>query len=69
MNFADYYDVNIQNNLINNDINLYSAMKKAILMNNTEYKKIQHNLQIKKTELYNISINNVKRAIENLNNS
>ena len=44
-------------------------MKKAILMHNTEYKKIQHNLQIKKTELYNISINNVKRAIENLNNS
>ena len=67
--FADYYDFNSQNSLIYNDINLYSAMKKAILMHNTEYKKIQHNLQIKKTELYNISINNVKRAIENLNNS
>ena len=44
-------------------------MKKAILMHNTEYKKIQHNLQIKKKELYNISVNNVKRAIENLNDS
>ena len=44
-------------------------MKKAILMNKTEYKKIQHNLQIKTKEVYNISINNVKRAIENLNDS
>ena len=67
--FADYYDFNSQNSLIYNDINLYSAMKKAILMNNTEYKKIQHNLQIKTKEVYNISINNVKRAIENLNDS
>ena len=67
--FADYYDFNSQNSLIYNDINLYSAMKKAILMHNTEYKKIQHNLQIKTKEVYNISINNVKRAIENLNDS
>ena len=67
--FADYYDFNSQNSLIYNDINLYSAMKKAILMNNTEYKKILHNLQIKTKEVYNISINNVKRAIENLNDS
>ena len=67
--FADYYDLNSQNSLIYNNKNLYIAMKKAILMNNSEYKKIQHNLQIKKKELYNISVNNVKRAIENLNDS
>jgi hypothetical protein len=67
--FADYYDLNSQNSLIYNNKNLYIAMKKAILMNNSEYKKIQHNLQIKKKEIYNISVNNVKRAIENLNDS
>ena len=67
--FADYYDFNSQNSLIYNNKNLYIEMKKAILMNNSEYKKIQHNLQIKKKELYNISVNNVKRAIENLNDS
>ena len=55
-------------NIIYNN-NLYTTMKKAILMNNSEYEKIQHNLQIKKKELYNISVNNVKRAIENLNDS
>ena len=48
MNFADYYDFNSQNNLIYNDINLYSDNEKSNSNEYTEYKKIQHNLQIKK---------------------
>ena len=66
--YATYYGLTSENSLIYNGSNLFRAMEKAILLKNKEYKKIQLNLKIKKEELYNISINNVKKTIKYINN-
>ena len=42
-------------------------MKKAILLNNKEYKKIQNNIYLLEKEIYNISINNVKNTMKSIN--
>ena len=41
-------------------------MKKAILLNNKEYKKIQNNIYLLEKEIYNISINNVKNTMKSI---
>ena len=65
--FADFYNCNNKNSLIYKGLDLFSAMKRAILLNNYEYKKMQHILQIQKNEIHKLSINNIKKFIINNN--
>ena len=65
--YAKFYGFNNENSLIYINSNLYSAMKKAIIIKDKKYKEIQRNLIIKKNELYNISINNIRKVINNIN--
>ena len=60
--FAKFYNLNDRNSLIFNNTNFYDIMKKSILLNNTHYKNLQHNLQIVEKNLYQSSINNIKKT-------
>ena len=62
-NFAEFYSLNHKNSLIYENYDLYSAMSKAIKMNNQEYKQLQNNFKITSQEIYKISINNIKKTI------
>ena len=64
--FADFYNFNKENSLIYNNLDLFSAMKKAILLNRNEYKKLQNFIQITKNEVYKISIENVKKIVKRI---
>jgi len=61
--FAYFYNFDDKNSLIYNHFNLYSAMKKAILLNNNEYKQLRINLYKIRKKLYSISIKNIKKLI------
>ena len=65
--FAHFYNFNNENSLIYKKLDLYSAMKRAILLNKNEYKKMQHILEIQKNEIHKLSINNIKKFIVNNN--
>ena len=60
--FAKFYNLNDRNSLIFNNTNFYDIMKKSILLNNNHYKNLQHNLQIVEKNLYQSSINNIKKT-------
>ena len=51
--FSDFYNLNNKNSLIYNNHNLYDVMKKAINMNNKEYKILQSNLYKLENKIYN----------------
>ena len=61
--FAYFYHLNNQNSLIYNNSNFYNIMKKAILIKNKDYKKLQHNLRFDEKAIYTSSINNIRRVI------
>ena len=61
--FADFYNFDNENSLIYENLDLFSAMKKAILLNSNEYKKMQDKLKILKNEIYRISLENIKKVI------
>ena len=62
--FSDFYNLNNKNSLIYNNYNLYDVMKKAIRMNNEEYKILQRNLYKLENKIYNASINNIIKTID-----
>ena len=62
-NFAEFYSFNCKNSLIYENYDFYTIMKKAIKLNNKEYKYFQNNLNDTVKEIYKISINNVKKSI------
>ena len=63
--FSKFYNLDHKNSLIYNNSNLYEVMKKAILLNNMSYKKLQSNLHLIEKEIYKNSINNIKRTLKN----
>ena len=65
--FAEFYYFNNQNSLIYKELDLYSAMKRAILLNKYEYKKMQNALQMQRNEIHKIAIKNIKKFIVNNN--
>ena len=65
--FSDFYNLNNKNSLIYNNHNLYDVMKKAINMNNKEYKILQSNLYKLENKIYNASIDNIIKTIDEKN--
>ena len=61
-NFSDFYHLNSKNSLIYSNVDLYKIMKKAILLNNVEYNNLRNNLRILEKHIYDLSINNIKKA-------
>ena len=64
--FSDFYNLN-NKNIIYNNHNLYDVMKKAINMNNKEYKILQSNLYKLENKIYNASIDNIIKTIDEKN--
>ena len=64
---SDFYNLNNKNSLIYNNHNLYDVMKKAINMNNKEYKILQSNLYKLENKIYNASIDNIIKTIDEKN--
>lgn len=64
--FASFYNLNYENSLIYDNSDLYNVIRKAILMNNKDYQKLQENLVISEKEISQISINNIKKIIREL---
>ena len=62
-NFADFYFLNDKNSLLYENYDLYSVMKKAIKLNNKEYRQLRNNLNATVRKVYNISINKIKKII------
>ena len=62
--YSKFYNLNHENSLIYDNLDLFNAMKKAILLNKFEYKKLQNKLKLNKNELYKISIENIKKFIK-----
>ena len=65
--FSDFYNLNNKNSLIYNNHNLYDVMKKAINMNNKEDKILQSNLYKLENKIYNASIDNIIKTIDEKN--
>ena len=63
--FSQFYSFDNKNSLIYNKSSLYYALKKAILLNNNEYKKLQNNLYTTEKKIYKTSFDNVKKSLRN----
>ena len=63
--FSYFYNFNTKNSLIYNNSNLYNVMKKAILLKKKDYLNLQNNLRATEKKIYQTSINNIKKAINN----
>ena len=61
--YANFYNLNMNNSLLYNNSNLYDILQKAILLNNDNYKKLQQNLYSVEKNVYQSSIANVKKAL------
>ena len=61
--FALFYDFDKTNAIVYNDDTLADAMEHAILMNNTQYKKLYSGLQKLATDMYNETKQNIKSRI------
>ena len=64
--FASFYNLNDKNSIIFNSYDLYSSMKRAILLDGQEYRKLQNNLNITVNKIQNISIHNIKKVVTEL---
>jgi hypothetical protein len=65
-NYSEIYNLNDKNSLIyKNYSDLYNVIKKAILLSNKDYKSLENNLYISAKEIYEFSINNIKKSIKN----
>ena len=62
--FSEFNHLNDKNSLLYNISNLYDIIKKAILLDNVEYKKLQRELQITEKEIFNLSIQNIKKTLK-----
>ena len=60
--FAQYYALNNDNAIVYADNNLYNAMDIAIKLSNKKYKDICSNLVKLESEIYNESLENLKKA-------
>ena len=62
--FADFYDFDKTNAIVYQGDNLASAMESAILMKDSEYKKMYNKLDELSKDVYNESLNNLKKILE-----
>ena len=60
--FADFYNLNPNNSLLYNNFNLYDILRKAIMLNNENYKKLQQNLYSLEKKIYLTSVANIKKV-------
>ena len=65
--YSDIYKLNNNNSFIYNNDNLFDVMKKAILLKNKEYKQLVINLEKCSREIFNFSLNNIKKAFNKTN--
>ena len=61
--FSSFYYLNNKNSLIYNNTDFYNIMKKAILLSDSKYNNLRHNLMAIEKKIYNISINNIKKVL------
>ena len=64
--FKDNYNMTEENSFIFNKSNFYSVMKKAILLNNKNYKLMQKNLLETTKLIYNYSIRNIQKTLDSI---
>ena len=64
--FKDNYNMTSENSFLFDKSSFYDTMKKAILLNNKEYKKKQKKLLELKKNIYKISILNVQKTLNSL---
>ena len=64
--FKDNYNMSEENSFIFDKNNFYNIMKEAILLNNKKYKDMQRNLIKLSNRIYNISLLNVKKTLDNI---
>ena len=62
--FAEFNNLNTENSLIYNNSNIYNAMRKAILLDNKEYKKLQKNLRSLEKCIFRTSMDNLKKIFD-----
>ena len=62
--FAKIYNLTSNNSLIYNNNNFYHIMKKAIMLDNKQYKILQKNLILFSDYIYQTSLNNVRISID-----
>ena len=60
--FANFYNLNQNNSLLYNNFNLFDILRKAILINNENYKKLQQNLYSLEKKIYLTSFANIKKV-------
>lgn len=66
--FADVYGFDNRNSLVyGENADLYKAMQRAIMINNTDYKKIIKRLEDGVKSKYSMSMCNIKRLLGNIN--
>jgi len=64
--FKENYDMTKENSFIFNKTNFYNVMKKAILLNNENYKLMQKNLLETTKIIYKNSIINIQKTLDSL---
>ena len=64
--FSNIYNLNIKNCFLYNSTNFYDIIKKSIIFNNMNYKRLQKNLYECEKEIYKSSINNIKKAFNKI---
>ena len=66
--FSGFYNLNDNNSLIYNNNNFYYIMKKSIILNKKDYNNLKSNLKIIEEKIFETSINNIKKVIQNSSN-
>ena len=64
--FKDTYNMTEENSFLFEEQNFYNAMKKAILLNNYKYKKMQRSLLSLARKIYGFSLLNIKKSLNYL---
>jgi len=64
--FAEFYNRSSENSFLFDNSSLYEEMRKAILLNDQEYKEKQSNLYKLSNSLYNISLQNIIKSLNSI---
>ena len=64
--FAEFYNMTSENSFLFDNSNFYEIMRKAILLNDKEYKEKQKNLIKLSDILYKFSLDNIKKTLNSI---
>ena len=64
--FAEFYNMTSENSFLFDNSNFYEIMRKAILLNDQEYKEKQKNLIKLADSLYKLSLGNIKKTLNSI---